>query len=218
MGIGLTQTQADRLSRYGALIEKWNKSINLVSRSDIRRLDARHLLDSLAAVPYLTGNTLLDIGTGPGLPGIPLAIAEPNKTVTLWERMSRRVRFLQMVCRELELDNVCVHECDIERAGQIPEQECFDTIVARAVSSIEQLWPLMRKCLSVEGSLIVYSHVVAKADEERLPEFGNSDVSSVYSPAVPKLALSIREIPYTVPELSATHYLQMISNSALDAK
>ena len=67
---------------YGVLIEKWNRSINLVSRGDIARLDKRHLIDSLAASPYLTGETVLDVGTGPGLPGIPLAIARPTLTFT----------------------------------------------------------------------------------------------------------------------------------------
>ncbi len=102
---------------YGVLIEKWNRSINLVSRGDIARLDKRHLIDSLAASPYLTGETVLDVGTGPGLPGIPLAIARPTLTFTLWERMSRRVRFLQLVCRELGLNNVEVVECDLDKTA-----------------------------------------------------------------------------------------------------
>ena len=89
--------------------------MNLVSRRDMVRLDSRHLLDSLAAIPYVRGRTLLDVGTGPGLPGIPLAIAQPDVSVTLWERMARRVRFLQMACRELDLQNVAIRECDLER-------------------------------------------------------------------------------------------------------
>ena len=91
MGVELKENQADQLASYGELIEKWNRSVNLVSRADIRRLDARHLLDSLASRPFLAGKTLLDVGTGPGLPGIPLAIAMPETTVTLWERMSKRM-------------------------------------------------------------------------------------------------------------------------------
>ena len=101
--MSLDASQADQLAAFGTLIEKWNKAINLVSRADVARLDARHLIDSLAASPLLTGKTVLDVGTGPGLPGIPLAIAEPAKFFTLWERMNRRVRFLQMACRELGL-------------------------------------------------------------------------------------------------------------------
>ena len=141
--------------------------MNLVSRRDIVRLDSRHLLDSLAAIPYVTGKTLLDVGTGPGLPGIPLAIAQPNVAITLWERMARRVRFLQMACRELGLKNVSVRECDIERSTRTQESPVFDTVVARAVAPVETLWPMMRDHLSADGRLIVYSHI-AKPDHLQL--------------------------------------------------
>ena len=101
------------------------------------RLDSRHLLDSLAAIPYVRGKTLLDVGTGPGLPGIPLAIAQPDVSVTLWERMARRVRFLQMACRELDLQNVAIRECDFEKATRRSESPAFDTVVARAVARLK---------------------------------------------------------------------------------
>ena len=113
MNAPLTETQVQQLDRFANLIEKWNKGMNLVSRQDIQRLVPRHLLDSLAAVPHIESNTLLDVGTGPGLPGIVLAIAKPKAAVTLWERMTRRVRFLQLVCRELGLSNVQVQERDL---------------------------------------------------------------------------------------------------------
>ena len=113
MNAPLTEAQVQQLDRFANLIEKWNKGMNLVSRQDIQRLVPRHLLDSLAAVPHIESNTLLDVGTGPGLPGIVLAIAKPKVAVTLWERMTRRVRFLQLVCRELGLSNVQVQERDL---------------------------------------------------------------------------------------------------------
>ena len=84
MNAPLTEAQVQQLDRFANLIEKWNKGMNLVSRQDIQRLVPRHLLDSLAAVPHIESNTLLDVGTGPGLPGIVLAIAKPKVAVTLW--------------------------------------------------------------------------------------------------------------------------------------
>ena len=141
--------------------------MNLVSRRDMVRLDSRHLVDSLAAIPYVRGKTLLDVGTGPGLPGIPLAIARPDVSVTLWERMARRVRFLQMVCRELDLQNVAIRECDLEKATRRSESPAYDTVVARAVAPIETLWPMMRDHVSADGCLIVYSHVAKPEDAQQ---------------------------------------------------
>jgi 16S rRNA (guanine527-N7)-methyltransferase len=143
MNAPLTEAQVQQLDRFANLIEKWNKGMNLVSRQDIQRLVPRHLLDSLAAVPHIESNTLLDVGTGPGLPGIVLAIAKPKVAVTLWERMTRRVRFLQLVCRELGLSNVQVQERDLYDPEELGSADVFDTIVARAVAPVERLWPVL---------------------------------------------------------------------------
>ncbi len=196
MGVDLTQLQAQQLDAFAGLVEKWNKGMNLVSRQDIQRLVPRHLLDSLAAAPFVHGQSLLDVGTGPGLPGLPLAIANPEVSVTLWERMSRRVRFLQLACRELGLDNVHIQERDLyqREPGQVPEQ--FDVIVARAVAPIATLWPAMRGCLNAQGRLIVYSHV-ADADERR---------------AVPAEIEGLVEYSYQVPGLENEHFLQILPN------
>ena len=183
--------------------------MNLVSRGDIVRLDSRHLLDSLAAIPYVQGKTLLDVGTGPGLPGIPLAIAQPNVSITLWERMARRVRFLQMACRELGLKNVSVQECDIEKSTRTPESPVFDTVVARAVAPVETLWPMMRDHLSADGRLIVYSHI-AKPDDLQL--HGEPSPEERVS-KTPPLA-DLEEVAYSVPGLAHRHYLQLMSKAA----
>ena len=193
---------------YAQLIEKWNKGMNLVSRGDIVRLDSRHLLDSLAAIPHVQGKALLDVGTGPGLPGIPLAIAQPDVAITLWERMARRVRFLQMACRELGLKNVTIRECDIEKAIRTPESSAYDTIVARAVAPVETLWPMLRDHLSADGCLIVYSHIAKPEDLQQ-----NGDFSQESDSKDPTLA-GIEEVAYSVPGLAHRHYLQLMSKAA----
>ena len=194
---------------YAQLIEKWNKGMNLVSRGDIVRLDSRHLLDSLAAIPHVQGKALLDVGTGPGLPGIPLAIAQPDVAITLWERMARRVRFLQMACRELGLKNVTIRECDIEKAIRTPESSAYDTIVARAVAPVETLWPMLRDHLSADGCLIVYSHI-AKPDD--LQPHGEPSPEERVSKTPPLAGLE--EVAYSVPGLAHRHYLQLMSKAA----
>ena len=202
--------QADQLAAFGELIDKWNKAINLVSRADIARLDARHLIDSLAASVHLTGTTVLDAGTGPGLPGIPLAIAAPTKTFTLWERMSRRVRFLQLACRELGLTNVEVVECDLEKTAHLTPT-AFDHIVARAVAPMAQLWPLLRSHLVLNGSLIVYSHTSPHASSDAPEaELLTQTLVQTQTPAP-----HVEHITYEVPGLDAKHHLQLVSNSSL---
>ena len=193
---------------YAQLIEKWNKGMNLVSRGDIVRLDSRHLLDSLAAIPHVQGKALLDVGTGPGLPGIPLAIAQPDVAITLWERMARRVRFLQMACRELGLKNVTIRECDIEKAIRTPESTAYDTIVARAVAPVETLWPMLRDHLSADGCLIVYSHIAKPDDLQQ-----NGDPSQESDSKEPTLA-GLEEVAYSVPGLAHRHYLQLMFKTA----
>lgn len=182
--------------------------MNLVSRGDIVRLDSRHLLDSLAAIPYVRGRTLLDIGTGPGLPGIPLAIAQPDACVTLWERMARRVRFLQMACRELDLQNIAIQECDFEKATRSLESPAFDTVVARAVAPVETLWPMMRDHVSADGCLIVYSHVAKPEDAQQNSTLDQDGVAKK-SPLV-----GMEEVAYAVPGLAQKHYLQLMPRTA----
>ena len=206
---------------YGVLIEKWNRSINLVSRGDIARLDKRHLIDSLAASPYLTGETVLDVGTGPGLPGIPLAIARPTLTFTLWERMSRRVRFLQLVCRELGLNNVEVVECDLDKTAHLKPLR-FDHIVARAVAPMEQLWHSLQSHLTKNGSLIVYSHTSTQLQEDASDFSNDLNASGAgrqrSTPRIPqRRGPQPKQITSAVPGLGAKHHLQLVSNSATDS-
>lgn len=202
MNVGLTKAQVQQLDRYAGLIEKWNKGMNLVSRQDIQRLVPRHLLDSLAATPHINGDTLLDVGTGPGLPGIVLAIAKPDVSVTLWERMARRVRFLQLTCRELQLSNVVIQERDLYDSEPADLPGRFDVIVARAVAPVERLWPAMQQYLSARGHLIVYSHVV-DPDPDPDPE----------QPTVPRVN-GLVEYAYQVPGLKNEHFLQLVPKSA----
>lgn len=205
LGVKLEFEQAEQIYRYGELLKKWNKGMNLVSRQDIQRLQPRHLLDSLAAVPHLPSGSVLDIGTGPGLPGIPLAIACPDVVFTLWERMTRRVRFLLLVCRELGLQNVVAQACDFEKLGAEHQAQQFDAVVARAVAPIEQLWPKMQPHLTPRGLLIVYSHVAGKGE----PEESDAMIKT------PSPLPGLKEYAYTVPGLEQTHHLQVISKDTV---
>ena len=136
-----------KLRAFEALIRKWNRYCRLVSNGDLRRLRERHIRDSLALLPWCRGR-LLDLGTGAGLPGVPLAIARPETPVLLVERSVRKSRFLRQVIIDLALRNVQLAVAD---AATYQAEEPFDTVVARALAPPPAAWQLMRRFLAVDG-------------------------------------------------------------------
>lgn len=149
---------AEALERYEGLIRRWNARGNLVSRRDLDRLRDRHVLDSLSLLPWWRGS-LADVGSGAGLPGIPLAIARPDSPVTLVERSERKARFLQQVVIELALGNVEVIEADVgqPRASGSLDGRVFDTVTARAVAPPAASWRLLRGLLAPAGGAMLQS-------------------------------------------------------------
>jgi 16S rRNA (guanine527-N7)-methyltransferase len=136
MRIPLPEAAHARLLQYLALLEKWNQSYNLTAVRDPEQMVPRHLLDSLAVLPFLDGPEVLDIGTGAGLPGIPLAIARPGLHFTLLDSNAKKVRFVRQAAHELNLRNVTVVQDRIEKFH--PERK-FATLVARAFAAIPDI-------------------------------------------------------------------------------
>ncbi|MDF1589622.1 MAG: 16S rRNA (guanine(527)-N(7))-methyltransferase RsmG [Gammaproteobacteria bacterium] len=151
LSISLNDGQLQQLLAYVALLVKWNKVYNLTSVRDADQMISRHILDSLAIVPYLTGDSLLDVGTGAGLPGIPIAIARPDIAVTLLDTNSKKTRFLQQVKAELALTNITVVHARVEQA-QLPK---FAMITARAFATIEDIIDLTGRHCDDAGYLIL---------------------------------------------------------------
>jgi len=128
-----TAGQLASLVQYLKLLEKWNRSYNLVAASDSSSMVSRHLLDSLAIQPFLVGSSIVDVGSGAGLPGIPLAILNPHKEFVLVDSNGKKTRFLFQVKTTLKMDNISVENCRIEHYqshGQI------DMVMCRAFSSL----------------------------------------------------------------------------------
>ena len=136
-----------KLAAFEALIRKWNPYCRLVSKGDVRRLRERHILDSLALLPCWQGR-LVDLGTGAGLPGVPLAIARPDAPVTLVERSERKSRFLRQAIIDLKLGNV---ELVVADAASYLAERLFDTATARALAPPPKAWNLMRRLLAANG-------------------------------------------------------------------
>lgn len=153
----------EQLLGFAALLEKWNKTFNLVSRQDIQRLGSRHLLDSLSGLPLLQGKLVMDLGSGAGLPGVPLAIAAPHLQFLLCDRSERRIRFLRQVLQSLGLDNADVWLGDYGQ--QHPQDRTFDTVVVRGVATVAELWAMVHSQLAANGRLLVYESTRAEPSE-----------------------------------------------------
>ena len=142
-----------KLETFEAMIQRWNPRCGLVSRRDARRLRERHTLDSLALLPWWRGR-LVDVGTGAGLPGVPLAIARPECPVVLVERSERKGRFLRQVLIDLKLTNV---ELALVDAPRYRPPVLFDTATARAMAPPTVTWNLLRPLLKLGGAALIQS-------------------------------------------------------------
>jgi len=141
-----------QLISYLRLLQKWNKTYNLTAITDFDKMISYHLLDSLSVSPYLSGNNIVDVGSGAGLPGIPLAIYFCEKQFTLIDSVGKKTRFISNAVRELELTNVQVVN---GRAEEYQTPHCFDTMIARAVASVDDLIQISHHLLSENGQLLM---------------------------------------------------------------
>ena len=165
--LGLPAALAAPLLGYLALLARWNATYNLTAIRDPRDMVAKHLLDSLAMQPFVRElRTLADLGTGPGLPGIPLAIATPALQVTLVESNGKKARFLREAARQLGLGNVQLAESRIEafRPGTH-----FDAITARALATLPLILELGGHLPGPGGRLLAMKGVVPDEEIATLP-------------------------------------------------
>ena len=164
----LLQPTQQKLIDYVLLLHKWNKSYNLTSIRTLEEIMTRHILDSLAIVPYIYGKRILDVGSGAGLPGIPLALALPKKQFVLLDSNTKKVCFLTHVISVLEINNVEVIHARIEK--YFPEQK-FDSIITRAFSSLRDMLYKTKHLYSPEGCLLAMK---GKYPEQELQEIDKS--------------------------------------------
>lgn len=134
--ISLTDQQKQQLVAYVELLDKWNKAYNLTSVRDPQQMIVRHIMDSIVVAPYLRGKRFIDVGTGPGLPGIPLSIVMPEAEFTLLDSLGKRVRFLKQVQHELKLQNIIPVQSRVE---EYPATLPFDGVISRAFASVHDM-------------------------------------------------------------------------------
>ncbi len=180
LGLQLPVGAVERLLDYQALLARWNAAYNLTAVRDPMEMITRHLLDSLAILPYVKGETLADIGTGPGLPGIPLAIAAPGRQILLVDSNGKKVRFLREAIRSLKLEGVRAVQSRVEEVeGQ------FDCVTARAFASLSDMLDWGGHLLTNSG---IWLAMKGKQPDEELPGVpAGFEVRGIHALTVPGL-------------------------------
>ena len=181
----------NRQKDYLALLAKWNRTYNLTAVRDEAAMVGQHVLDSLAVLPWLTFDSLADVGSGGGLPGIPLAIARPEARVALVESNQKNAAFLQQAKIELGLANVEVVQARAE--GWRPEP-LFDTVTSRAFSDLAEFLRLTSHLLAAGGVFAALKGVYPYEEIAQIPAGFTLD----------------KVIPLTVPQLEGARHLVLI--------
>jgi 16S rRNA (guanine527-N7)-methyltransferase len=166
LALEISEEQQDRLLRYLALMEKWNLVYNLTAIRELPKMVSAHLLDSLCVVPLLFGERILDVGSGAGLPGIPIALAKPAWNVALLDSNHKKAAFLRQAVTELSLKNASV-VCERVDSWRAPHQ--FDVIVSRAFADLGEFVSLTGRLLAPGGVLAAMKGVYPFEELERVP-------------------------------------------------
>ena len=167
-GISLTDHQKNQLIAYVNMLHKWNKAYNLTSVRDPNEMLVRHILDSIVVAPYLQGERFIDVGTGPGLPGIPLSIVRPEAHFTLLDSLGKRVRFLRQ-----------------GRVEEFPSEPPFDGVISRAFASLNDMVSWCHHLPGEQGRFYALKGQMPEDEIALLPE--EYQVESVVKLHVPAL-------------------------------
>ncbi|MBU2112249.1 MAG: 16S rRNA (guanine(527)-N(7))-methyltransferase RsmG [Gammaproteobacteria bacterium] len=178
----LSEQQLQQCVDYVKLLDKWNSAYNLTSVRDPQDMLIKHVMDSLVVAPHLTGERFIDVGTGPGLPGVLLAIYYPQKQFTLLDSLGKRIRFLNQVKLQLKLDNI--HPLQSRVEDHQPEQG-YDGVISRAFASINDMLSWCRHLPGTNGRFFAMKGAAVQEEIAALPDFVK--VAAVQPLAVPQL-------------------------------
>lgn len=223
LGVQLDEAQAEQLNHYVAQLERWNARFNLISRRDIGRIWPRHILDSLSVAALLPSGpagstdqvTVFDIGTGAGLPGLPLAIALPELSWLLLDRNQRKIRFLETIITELGLPNVTARVADLGRQTATDLLAGADIVVSRAVDDPTGLSAMAEPLLKPNGRLVLMTATSAADDSVTVDEPAQAICSSGGTVDGKRTGLSegfnvIEVHEVRIPGLDRTHEVTII--------
>ncbi len=189
LGQELAEESIEKFARLLCELERWNARINLTAIREPREMISGHLLDSLAIRPLIHGKSLIDIGTGAGFPGLPIAITEPGLTVELLDSNARKIGFVQHVIGDLDISNATAVR---SRAENYAPGKRFDTVIARALASIPRLIELGGHLLAEKGVMLALKGRYPAGELAEMPDAWDYEVTEV-----------------TVPELEARHVVML---------
>lgn len=194
MGISLSEDQLLHLVQYLEMLIKWNKAYNLTAIHDPEKMIHLHLLDSLATLPFIKGAKVIDVGSGPGLPGMILAICLPDKAFTLLDSNGKKTRFLTQVKMELGLKNVTI--CN-ERVEKHALQGYYDHVISRAFASLEDMINWTLPLVNETGNFLAMKGQYPQDELSDLPD-----------------TVTIKEIiSLTVPNINAERHLVFMESN-----
>lgn len=180
--LSLTEQQEKQLVQLVLLLNKWNKAYNLTSVRDPMEMLVKHILDSLVVSPYLHGDRFIDVGTGPGLPGLPLAIINPDKTFVLLDSLGKRISFIRNAVRELGLTNI---ETVLSRVEEYQPDHQFDGVLSRAFASLKDMTDWCHHLPDQNGAFYALK---GQYHQDEIAELSNNfSVSEVIELNVPEL-------------------------------
>ncbi|MEH6648821.1 MAG: 16S rRNA (guanine(527)-N(7))-methyltransferase RsmG [Motiliproteus sp.] len=163
----LSDEQQQQLLDYVGLLLKWNRTYNLTAIREPQAMVERHLLDSLSVAAYIEGDSIADVGTGPGLPGVVLAIVYPDKQFMLMDSNGKKTRFLQQAKMELRLANVEIYNGRVEA---FDPQQRFDAVISRAFASLDDMLGWTEKLCHRNGVFLAMKGVYPEQELADLPE------------------------------------------------
>ncbi|MGH8630459.1 MAG: 16S rRNA (guanine(527)-N(7))-methyltransferase RsmG [Burkholderiales bacterium] len=195
LGVALSDDAVAKLIRYLELLAKWNRVFNLTAIHDERDWVAQHLLDSLAVIPHLPAGNVVDVGSGAGLPGVPIAVACPQRQVMLLDSNQKKGAFLQQTVSELGLQRTCV---EISRVESFRPEKTFAVVISRAFAELVRFVQAAKHLCAPEGRLVAMKGAHPRKELALLP-----------SVAIDKV------LPLVVPGLNAQRHLVLIDPAHL---
>ena len=190
----LSEKQLAQCIQYVTLLDKWNSAYNLTSVRDPEEMLIKHVLDSLVVAPYLSGQHFIDVGTGPGLPGVLLAIYYPEKQFTLLDSLGKRIRFLNQVKMQLQLLNIHPLQSRVEDHQPL---QGYDGVISRAFASLNDMLNWCRHLPAADGRFFAMKGAAVQEEIAALPDFVTVDAIH----------------PLQVPQLDAQRHLVVLSKA-----
>ena len=164
--IVIAQVQQQQLIKYVLMMHKWNKTYNLTSVRDPRQMVIKHIVDSIVVAPFLDKGCYIDVGTGPGLPGIPLAIMCPDKNFILLDSLGKRVRFMKQVAYELKIDNIRPVQSRVEN---FVTDVKIDGVLSRAFASLKDMLHWCEHLVDSHGVFLALKGQLSTSELKELP-------------------------------------------------